>query len=574
MTAPGQRPPRLKKVQAEKYPLEKVAQAVPYALTLYAGEKHKTVPSNEIGVRVTYTKEMVHSNFVPPSIDGVGMKKTMCSLVAATLFISIAHAATFNVTRMDDPVADGCMVNDCSLREAVSDANQTAAKDTILLPAGVYLINLVGNDTNETGDLDISTDMEIVGAPSIIDGQDLGRIMDIRSDANVTLRDLTLRNANTSLATNGSLNGGALQIDGGSLTLNTVTFDDNSTQTLGGAIYTIGEPIVDIDDCQFLNNNGGSGAAIYASTGIFVRNTVFRGNNSSGRGAVYLTGTTSDSFFWDVTFDQNLATRAGGAFLFLGRKLVIDGLIATGNQSTGNNGGVLFVSGTAHSKQVEIMNALFDGNKAVDGGAISYLGSVDLLDIQHSSFINNIASDDGGALYLTGGDVVVTNDTFGGNQATGDGGAIYVFSAALTLRHATFSEGSANRGNALYVGGSSSISSAELANNLIDGDCDIANADTVTSLGGNVEGAGDSCELNTGSDLVSQSNVQLGLQALGDNAGGTPTYKLTPASVARGQGEQTICELVKIDQLFMPRGSICNSGADESDWIFSDSFES
>jgi len=501
------------------------------------------------------------------------MKKILCSLAAAALLSGMAHAATFNVTREDDPVPDGCKVDDCSLREAVTDADQTSAKDTILLPAGVYLIDLNGNDTSDTGDLDISTDMDITGAPSTIDGQDLGRIMDIHSDANVTLRDLTLRNANTSLDTNGSLNGGALQVNGGSLTLDTVTFDDNSTQTLGGAIYTIGEPIVDIDDCQFINNSGGSGAAIHASTGITVRNTVFRGNNASNRGIVYLSGKTSDSFFGDVTFDQNLATGSGGAFLFLGRKLVIEGLIATGNQSSGA-GGVLFASGTTHSKLVEITKALFDGNMAVDGGAISYRGPVDTLVIQHSSFINNMASDDGGALYLTGGDVLVSNDTFGGNQATGDGGAIYAYTVALSLFHATFSEGSATRGSALYIGGSSGNSSTELANNLIDGDCDIANTDTVTSLGGNVEGVGDSCEFNADNDLVSQSNVQLGLQALADNAGGTPTYKLTNASVARGQGEPTICDLVMIDQLFMPRGSPCNSGADESDTVFRDSFES
>ena len=117
------------------------------------------------------------------------MNKILSGLLAAIVLTSTAHAATFNVTRMDDPVPDGCNVNNCSLREAVIAAGQTMAKDTIVLPAGVYLIDLIGSDSSEnTGDLDINTDMEIVGAPSTIDGQNLGRIMDIRSDANVTLR--------------------------------------------------------------------------------------------------------------------------------------------------------------------------------------------------------------------------------------------------------------------------------------------------------------------------------------------------------------------------------------------------
>ena len=126
----------------------------------------------------------------------------------------------------------------------------------------------------------------------------------------------------------------------------------------------------------------------------------------------------------------------------------------------------------------------------------------------------------------------------------------------------------------MYVGGTVSISSAQLANNLIEGGCDISNADTVTSLGGNVEGTGDSCELYAGSDLVNQSGAQLGLQPLRDNIGGTPTHELTSASVARGQGETALCEAVQVDQLYESRGSNCNSGAVESNTIFKDGFES
>jgi hypothetical protein len=115
---------------------------------------------------------------------------------------------------------------------------------------------------------------------------------------------------------------------------------------------------------------------------------------------------------------------------------------------------------------------------------------------------------------------------------------------------------------------------ANLGNNLIDGECLIFDADEVTSLGGNIEGNGDSCDLDAGSDLVNQSSAQLGLQPLRDNIGLTPTHELTSGSVARGQGETTICEAVKIDQLYMPRGSECNSGAVESNTIFKDGFES
>jgi len=504
------------------------------------------------------------------------MKNSLRVLFAATVLMSTAHAATFNVTRTDDPAPDGCSVNDCSLREAVIDADQTPAEDTIVLPAGVYLIDFdVEFDSSaEVGDLDISTDMVFAGAPSTIDGQQLGRIMDIRSDANVTLRNLTLQNANTSLDTNGNLNAGAVWISGGKLTVDTVTFDGNSAQGQGGAINARDDVIVDIDDSLFTNNVG-SGAAIIIDGTLTVRNTVFRANqgmDAGDSGAVaYVFGGPNDALFENVTFDQNTAVGSGGAVHFLGRKLRIDGLVATANQSD-NDGGVLTVSGSEAS-QVEIVNAIFNGNMAGDWcGAINFPGSAnETLDIRNSSFVSNTSGDWGGALNITGGQVVVTNSTFSGNQG-GIGGAIQLFgnSSNLTLHHNTFSGNSASgSGDALYL-----RAVANLGNNLIDGECFIFDVAEVTSSGGNVEGNGDSCDLDAGSDLVNQGSVQLGLQPLRDNIGLTPTHELTSGSVARGQGETTICEAVEIDQLYMPRGSECNSGAVESNTIFKDGFES
>jgi predicted outer membrane repeat protein len=511
------------------------------------------------------------------SHQGVLMFKTLgCFLTAVTLTGAV-YAETLTVTRLDDPSPDGCAMADCSLREAVIDSGLTPEKDTIMLPAGVYLIDLVGFDNSEeTGDLDISTDMDFVGEAAIIDGQGLGRIMDI-SGASVTLTNLTLRNANTSLDTNGSLNAGALQINGGSLDLEIVTFASNSAQALGGAIRAYGGATVVINDCVFTGNTADNGAAIHADTGVTVRNTEFRDNRADagalGSGAVaYLSGNSSDALFENVRFENNLAAGWGGAMQFLGRKLVIDGLIATGNTALGRSGGVLFSSGTAHAKQLEIINALFEGNMAEDGGAISLGGDPDTLDISHSSFVDNTTAGNGGALYLTGGEVNLTNVTFSSNEATDNGGAIYLYGANFTALHTTFTLGAANSGNALYVGGSAGITDSLLGNNLIQGGCYVQSVDNLSSLGGNVEGPGDSCDLDAGSDLVNQNAQQLGLQPLSDNAGGTPTHHLTTTSVARGHGEPVLCEMVKVDQLYEKRSS-CNSGAVESDTIFRDGFE-
>jgi predicted outer membrane repeat protein len=275
--------------------------------------------------------------------------------------------------------------------------------------------------------------------------------------------------------------------------------------------------------------------------------------------------------FVNVRFDQNTATGSGGAIAFLGRKLHIDGLIATANESNGH-GGVLYQSGNTAGQTIEIVNAIFDGNTAGDGGgAISFAGGdADTLNIQHTSFVNNTASDWGGALTITAGQTEITNSTFSGNHTNDIGGGLHIFSAnGLTVRHSTFSGNTANNaGDNLYI-----RDSAQLGNNLVDGECHIFTPDEVTSLGGNVEGNGDTCDFDAPSDLVNQSNAQLGLRPLLENPGMTPTHELTPGSVARGQGVTSICEAVAIDQLYMSRPSECNSGAVESNSIFNDSFE-
>lgn len=93
--------------------------------------------------------------------------------------VQVQEERTFNVNIFDDlddfERGDGrCDVNrslsgdQCSLRAAISEANQTDALDTINLPAGVYRLTQAGNidDFNVAGDLDVYKDVKIVGQGS------------------------------------------------------------------------------------------------------------------------------------------------------------------------------------------------------------------------------------------------------------------------------------------------------------------------------------------------------------------------------------------------------------------------
>src|SRR5690606_26473701 len=82
-----------------------------------------------------------------------------CLLVSAMAWsfaLQGANAATFEVTRGDDPAPDGCMADDCSLREALSAAQATPEADTVLLGAGQHFFTL--------GELRVVGDVTLEGA--------------------------------------------------------------------------------------------------------------------------------------------------------------------------------------------------------------------------------------------------------------------------------------------------------------------------------------------------------------------------------------------------------------------------
>lgn len=69
------------------------------------------------------------------------------------------------MTKTEDTDDGGCD-DDCSLREAVIAANADPGLTCIVVPAGVYTLSIagVGEDAAETGDLDVTDDLIILGA--------------------------------------------------------------------------------------------------------------------------------------------------------------------------------------------------------------------------------------------------------------------------------------------------------------------------------------------------------------------------------------------------------------------------
>jgi CSLREA domain-containing protein len=86
-----------------------------------------------------------------------------------------------------------CSADDCSLREAVRNANACPGWQTITIPAAGYPLTIAGaeEDAAATGDLDITDDVTIVGegAPSI-DGNGLDRVFEVHAPAVVRMETL------------------------------------------------------------------------------------------------------------------------------------------------------------------------------------------------------------------------------------------------------------------------------------------------------------------------------------------------------------------------------------------------
>jgi hypothetical protein len=185
--------------------------------------------------------------------------------VAAAVGLALAGAphavagATFSVTRSDDPPPDGCMPMDCSLREAVLDANATAGEDVINLAGGRYRLSIGGanEDGGATGDLDLTDDVRILGSGArltVIDAQGIDRVFDVGIGVHARIWDVTvtggqsvgngggIRNTGTlslfhdSIAGNESLGSGGGIDSSGTLGLVRSTVSGNHATGNGGGI--------------------------------------------------------------------------------------------------------------------------------------------------------------------------------------------------------------------------------------------------------------------------------------------------------------------------------------------------
>ena len=311
----------------------------------------------------------------------MSIRSPLCVFLGSLLLPAIsAQAATLLITTTADSY-DGICNRHCSLRDAVTTANQVSGTSIIVLPAGNYGLSRldvldqndphlpIDEDDNLSGDLDIRGDLLIKGAgiaKSSIDGLGMDafkvrhRLVEVRPGARLVLDNLTLKTSNS------ADNGGALENHGHALLRNVRALDnrtrndqlDAPERGYGGAIANFASLIV--LSSSFENNRANAadyayGGAIYNSGSLLVRDSKFLKNGTETfslvgpGGAIYNQGRAEiwGSFF---TENSNAEYTQDGIVANEGGELTIGNSTLSGNWSQALSNGRADSPGVQHSK--------------------------------------------------------------------------------------------------------------------------------------------------------------------------------------------------------------------------------
>lgn len=370
------------------------------------------------------------------------MNNTMKSfmLVSIVLFAIEFSAQT---TRYVDPTgADSGNCTDPSNACATIDyaMDMAGSGDLIDIASGVYTEQLI-----------IDKDLTIQGAGNtqpggtIIQanaqpGQATGSVITIDGTYSIQISGVTIRHGVDFI-------GGGLNNKHANLTLTAVTFTEN-TADFGGGMYNDSGNIT-LTNVNFTNNTSvesGGGLNNYSPNEVVVLNDVVFTENTAGHaaGGVALYG--GDTFFTNVTFDNNNAENSDSGGLFVSNTIAtFTDLSFTGNETLGGGyGGAVYIE----ESTVDFVNTSFTGN--------------------------TVALNDAGAVYSDSSILSFTNSTFTGNEAAQVGGALYAFDSDITLLDVLFEDNSAEIGGGVIVSSGNNhtavIQNAHFKNNEATGD--------------------------------------------------------------------------------------------------------
>jgi CSLREA domain-containing protein len=472
-----------------------------------------------------------------------------------------------------------------SLRAAIMEANALPGADTIQLPVGTYVMTIPGanEDAAQTGDLDITDDLTIVGADrnaTIINGGGLDRVFHVNRVGNnpltVSISNATITNGRAPDASGDPDNsGGAILNEFGILAIDNCVLHNNragnggSFGGRGGAIYS-NVATTTITNSSIANNTTGNGTFVGGMGGgvaalqstVIVRGSIISNNQtgdgqmgsnliSAGRGGGIesesgdnpKSGTLTVS---DSTISNNVTgifTNGMGGGIDVQDDLTLDNS-AVSNNTSYHGGGIEVDNGTVQRiLDSTIANNTSQGGEG--GGIHNEAGTIVLISgstISGNQATNTSGIAGGGGMFSQGPIGTIVNSTISDNSTNGTGGGIHNENNIDHIINVTIADNRAADGGGLYhpifnnftpvIG---ELTNTILADNLGGGTLDFREDGQVTSAHNNL------VEDPTGNSLVNGVNGNIVgkaplLGALANNGGPTQTRALLAGSPAVDAG--------------------------------------
>lgn len=244
------------------------------------------------------------------------------------------------------------------------------------------------------------------------------------------------------------------------------------------ALYSHNSTITSVNDI-FKDNCNRYGSSIMAVvSNVSVTNATFTSKYEMHWSAVYLKTSNltmanstftnlSSKYATSIFFDESVGMINNTVFKNLNAQLTsgaigikdVIGVVSIVNSSfinvtSSNNAGAIFMDGT-DAGILNLSNSHFESCYSMYGGAILHLGA-DLI-IDNTTFTDNMAYLDGGAIFTSNSDVYIQNSLFDSNSIITNeeeyygGGALYLDNSLLTMNNTRFTDNSAVTGEDIYL---------------------------------------------------------------------------------------------------------------------------
>ena len=352
--------------------------------------------------------------------------------------------------------------------------------------------------TAGTTGITIGTGITLIdGKGHYLDANNLGRIFTIQAGAAAHHHILTLQNIKfvngKATAGNGA---GAILVNGYvDLTLINCTFENNTHDDRGGAIYFAANCAASFTNCNFTNN--------YL--------TVDGGGETTGGGAIHFAGDTNGVIFDKCTFDSNWVIPKNNHIRAYGGGIVFEGaaknnqflnctfkdnycksgtrLYVAGDDGHQGHpkGGAIYFKSTSEGIHIEDCNftnntlqgVLLDSSGYTTyayGGALCFEGAAQHINIANSIFDNNLANSSGKAAESYGGAIAFLSNANNINLTSTD----FYNNTAYCSIYTDSDKGSTNNpaprvksfGGAIYFGNPRGSNAALTFKNIDIIDCD------------------------------------------------------------------------------------------------------